>query len=46
LLALQDSKTLEEVQWESKLHTQMNTKMKHTLYFNESNKALVLNSNE
>jgi hypothetical protein len=27
LLALQPSKTLEEVQWESKLHAQMNTKM-------------------
>ena len=27
LLALQVSKTLEEVQWESKLHMQMNTKM-------------------
>jgi hypothetical protein len=27
LLALQASKTLEEVQWESKLHAQMNTKM-------------------
>jgi hypothetical protein len=27
LLALQASKTLEEVQWESKLHVQMNTKM-------------------
>jgi hypothetical protein len=26
LLALQASKTLEEVQWESKLHTQMNTR--------------------
>ena len=27
LLALQHSKTFEEVQWESKLHAQMNTKM-------------------
>ena len=27
LLALQPSKSLEEVQWESKLHAQMNTKM-------------------
>jgi hypothetical protein len=27
LLALQASKTLEEVQWESNLHAQMNTKM-------------------
>jgi hypothetical protein len=27
LIALQASKTLEEVQWESKLHAQMNTKM-------------------
>jgi hypothetical protein len=27
LLALQASKTLEKVQWESKLHAQMNTKM-------------------
>jgi hypothetical protein len=27
LLALQASKTLEEVQWESKLHAQINTKM-------------------
>jgi hypothetical protein len=46
LLALQASKTLEEVQWESKLHAQMNTKMLHTLSLNESHKALVLNSNE
>jgi hypothetical protein len=37
---------LEEVQWESKLHAQMNTKMKHTLSLDESHNALVLNSNE
>jgi hypothetical protein len=43
LLALQASKTLEEVQWESKLHAQMNTKMWYTLSLNESHKALELN---
>ena len=46
LLALQASKTLEEVQWESKLHAQMNTRMKHTLSLNVSHKALGLNSIE
>ena len=30
-------------EWESKLHAQMNTKMKHTLSLNESHKALELN---
>jgi hypothetical protein len=45
LLALQASKTLEEVQWESKLHAQMNARCStHSL--NESHKALKLNSHE
>jgi hypothetical protein len=33
-------------EWESKLHAQMNTRMKHTLSLNVSHKVLGLNSIE